>query len=269
MSHSVCARITPGILCLAVLAIRAFALDPTPQPHPVPSPLVLNVFSAAVLLPNGVQVKSGSAILDVRALRDDVVRIRIGVNGQLPEDASWAVLANSRRSSVSITSETDSDAVGFRTRSLRVKIARSDLRLSVSDLDGNILQEDAAGWPVTFHDRTFRLYKQMPADEHYFGLGDKVGPLDRRGQSFVLWNTDTYEFQESTDPIYKSIPFFLAERGGRYVGVLLDNTWFSSFDFGKESGEIYSFGASGGPVDYYIVYGPDPKSVVKTYSWLT
>jgi len=230
---------------------------------------VLNVLSAALPLPNGLQVKSGSAILDVRALRDDVVRIRIGVNGQLPEDASWAVLANSRQSSVSITDETDADAVGFRTRSLRVKIARRDLHLSVSDLDGNILQEDATGWPVTFHERTFRIYKQMPADEHYFGLGDKVGPLDRRGQSFVLWNTDTYEFQESTDPLYKSIPFFLAARGGRYVGVLLDNTWRSSFDFGRESGEIYSFGASGGPVDYYIVYGPDPKSVVKTYSWLT
>jgi len=269
MSHSVRVRTIPGIFCLAVLAIRAFALDPTPPPRPTPSPLVLNVFSAVLALPNGVQVTSGSAILDVRALRDDVLRIRIAVNGQLPEDASWAVLANSRQSSVSTTAESDDDAVGFRTRSLRVKIARRDLHLSVTDLDGNILQEDAAGWPVTFHDRTFRLYKQMPADEHYFGLGDKVGPLDRRGQSFMLWNTDSYEFQESTDPIYKSIPFFLAERAGRYVGVLLDNTWCSSFDFGKESGEIYSFGASGGPVDYYIVYGPDPKKVVKTYSWLT
>src|ERR1700730_4655702 len=199
MSHSVCVRITPGILCLAVLAIRAFALDPTPQPHPVPSPLVLNVFSAAVLLPNGVQVKSGSAILDVRALRDDVVGIRIGVNGQLPEDASWAVLANSRRSSVSITSETDADGVGFRTRSLRVKIARSDLRLSVSDLEGNILQEDAEGWPMTYHGPDFRIYKTMPGSEPFFGYGDETVPLDRRGQSFVLWNTDAYRFQESAD----------------------------------------------------------------------
>ena len=25
-----------------------------------------------------------------------------------------------------------------------------------------------------------------------------------------MWNTDAFGFQESTDPIYKTIPFFLA-----------------------------------------------------------
>ena len=40
----------------------------------------------------------------------------------------------------------------------------------------------------------------MPLDEHYFGLGDKTGPLDRRDEAFSLWNTDAYRFQESTDP---------------------------------------------------------------------
>ena len=31
----------------------------------------------------------------------------------------------------------------------------------------------------------------------------------------------------------------------------------------------YSFGAQDGPVDYYLMYGPDPKHVVETYAWLT
>jgi alpha-glucosidase len=31
----------------------------------------------------------------------------------------------------------------------------------------------------------------------------------------------------------------------------------------------YSFGAEGGPIDYYVFYGPDPKHVVMTYAWLT
>ncbi len=84
-----------------------------------------------------------------------------------------------------------------------------------------------------FDEAAFRVYKTMPVDEHYFGLGDKTGPLDRRNQAFSLWNTDAYRFQESTDPIYKSIPFFMTFRAGRAMGVLLDNTWRSSFDFGK------------------------------------
>ena len=86
-------------------------------------------------------------------------------------------------------------------------------------------------WPAAFHGSAFRVYKKMPDDEHYFGLGDKVGPLDRRGQSFRLWNTDAFLFQESTDPIYKSIPFFLTMRAGRSLGFFLDNTWSTNFDF--------------------------------------
>ena len=109
----------------------------------------------------------------------------------------------------------------------------------------------------------------MAADEHFFGLGDKTGPLDRREQAFTLWNTDAYRFQESTDPLYKSSPFFMTFRAGVAAGVLFDNTWRSSFDFGKESRDSYSFGAENGPVDYYVFYGPSPKQVVAAYTWLT
>jgi alpha-glucosidase len=109
----------------------------------------------------------------------------------------------------------------------------------------------------------------MPADEHYFGLGDKTGPIDRRGHAFSMWNTDSYRFQESTDPIYKSIPFFMTDRAGEATGIFLDNTWRSSFDFGTESPSFYSFGAVAGPIDYYIFPGPTPRQVVETYAWLT
>jgi alpha-glucosidase len=93
--------------------------------------------------------------------------------------------------------------------------------------------------------------------------------FSQRNEAFTLWNTDAYRFQESTDPIYKSIPYFMTFRAGRAVGVLLDNTWRTSFDFGKESPRFYSFGAVAGPLDYYVFYGPSPKQVVESYAWLT
>ena len=235
----------------------------------VPALLVLDRFSGDNILPNGIEVYSGKAILQILALRDDVIRVRVARDGVLPEDASWAVLPAARQHSVSVIADASSAAVGFRTKSLRVQIERTTLRLSVMDLDGTVLQEDAVGWPLEFHANSFRVYKQMPPDEHYFGLGDKTGPLDRRNQAFSMWNTDAYNFQESTDPLYKSIPFFLTMRGGRTLGVLLDNTWCSSFDFGKQIDGVYSFGAEAGPLDYYVLYGPDPKRVVETYAWLT
>jgi alpha-glucosidase len=114
------------------------------------------------------------------------------------------------------------------------------------------------------------LRKQITPDQHFFGLGDKTGPLDRRGQAFVNWNTDTYGYQESTDPIYKSVPFFIAAGGdGGSYGIFLDNTWRSWFDFGKQDADTLSLGAAGGPIDYYLIYGPQLKRVVERYSDLS
>ncbi len=220
-------------------------------------------------LSNGIEVRHAGMLLQVLALREDVLRVRLSPKGELPEDASWAVPAEVRHQRVEVTPDATPDAVGFHTKTLSVRIERATLQLSIIDLSGNILQEDAEGWPAEFHSDAFRVYKKMPMDEHYFGLGDKVGPLDRRGQSFRLWNTDAFRFQESTDPIYKSIPFFMTMRAGRSMGFLLDNTWSSNFDFGKSERNTYSFGAEGGSIDYYLFYGPDPKQVVQTYAWLT
>jgi len=220
-------------------------------------------------LSNGIEVRHAGMLLQVLALRGDVLRVRLSPTGELPEDASWAVPAEVRHQRVEVTPDASPDSVGFHTKTLNVRIERTTLRLSTTDLSGNVLQEDAEGWLPEFHSDAFRVYKKMAMDEHYFGLGDKVGPLDRRGQSFRLWNTDAFCFQESTDPIYKSIPFFMTMRAGRSMGFLLDNTWSTSFDFGKSERNTYSFGAEGGPIDYYIFYGPDPKQVVQTYAWLT
>jgi alpha-glucosidase len=225
--------------------------------------------SVSKILPNGIEVHRGAFFLQVSALRDDVLRVRASSNDKLAEDASWAVAPEIRKRTAVAVAENSEKSVGFRTNTLRVTIDRATLRMSIADLQGDVLQEDAAGWPVEFHGDVFRVYKKLPKDEHYFGLGDKAGPLDRRGQSFKLWNTDSFGFQEATDPIYKSIPFFMTMREGRSTGVLFDNTWPSSFDFGRVDNRLYSFGAQGGPVDYYVFYGPDPKQVVRTYAWLT
>ncbi len=228
---------------------------------------ILDHATAFSALPGGIAVQAGDVREEITALRDNVIRVRIGRNGTMPEDASWAALPGARQSQVDVTPESSDSMAGFRTRALTVQISKSDMKLTVLDSAGKIVQQDAL--PIHFEGSGFRIYKAMPLDEHYFGLGDKTGPLDRREEAFSLWNTDAYRFQESTDPLYKSIPFFMTYRAGVASGIFLDNTWRTSFDFGKELPGIYSFGAVDGPLDYYVIYGPSPKEVVQTYAWLT
>ena len=217
---------------------------------------------------HGIEIRSGAAVLEITALRDDVLRVRAGADGQLPEDASWAVLASARTAAVAVTPETSAVAVGFKTAKLHVSVRRDPLQITVTDLAGNVISEDLPGRPIEFHGGAFRVYHKSPADEHYFGLGDKPGPLDRRNGSFTDWNTDAAGWQESTDLLYKSIPYFITFRKGVTAGIFLDNTWRANFEFNKEYRDGYSFGSEDGPLDYYILYGPEPKAVVEAWAWL-
>lgn len=217
---------------------------------------------------SGIEIRSGSALMTISALRDDVIRVRVAPTGQLPEDASWAVLPASRTATVAVTADNSAGAVGFRTAKLRVQVHKDPFALSVTDLQGHVIAEQLAERPIEYHGNSFRVYMKSPSDEHYFGLGDKPGPLDRRSMAFTNWNTDAFGWQETTDPIYKSIPWFITFHQGVSGGIFLDNTWRTSFDFNKEYRDAYSFGAEGGPLDMYVVYGPEPKSVVETWAWL-
>jgi alpha-glucosidase len=214
--------------------------------------------------PDGLEARSGPLLMRVTALTDAVLRVRIARDGALPEDASWAVAGDRRAQSVRVQPIAD----GFTTAGLRVHVG-PDLRLRVEDKDRRTIVADDAE-PVRFDGRGFVLRKALPRGEHIFGLGDKTGPLDRRGGSFVDWNTDAYAFTGATDPLYKSIPFFIGVGGaGGSYGILLDNSWRAWFDFGHRDAEVTSLGAPDGPIDYYVLAGPSIAEVVRRYTDLT
>jgi alpha-glucosidase len=226
--------------------------------------------SDIIVRSDGADIHSGPWFMRVTAITDDILRVRAAPAADLPEDASWAVPAEMRSRSVHVSVRPRADGVDLQTATLAVRIERAPLRLIVSDLAGHVISADAPAGAVSAVGAGFSLRKQLNDKEHIFGLGDKTGPLDRRGQAFTLWNTDAYGFQESTDPIYKSIPFFIAAGGlGGSYGILLDNTWRTWFDFGKQDPQTLSMGSAAGPIDYYLIYGPTVHRVVERYTDLT
>ena len=207
--------------------------------------------------------------LQITAPRADILRVRAGQSG-LGEDASWAVSQDVRKAFVPMEVTEADHAVTLTTSALVVHLDTQSLAMTVTDLKGRVILADAKGAPLAFENGGFRLRKAMPVDAHYFGLGDKTGPLDRRDQAFSLWDTDNFGFASTTDPIYKAIPFVLgADESGHAFGLFMDNTYRSYFDFGKSERDAIDFGAEGGAVDYYVMAGPDPKAVVSEYAYLT
>lgn len=148
----------------------------------------------------------------------------------------------------------------------RLQLQRQDARLRIQDDQDRLLLEDRL--PITFERQGFRVVHASRLDDHYFGLGDKPGALDRRNQSCTLWNSDAYLWQESTDPLYKSMPFYLGFRQGSCWGLYLDNTHRSQFEFQKQFRDACSFASEGGALDYYVMAGPGPKDVLRQYTGL-
>ena len=214
---------------------------------------------------HGVEAANATATMRVTALTDSILRVRIGRSGQFPEDASWAVPADFRRKGVAVTIGKD----GFRTGQLIVHVNADTMRLTVTDLDGRVIVQDQRDG-LQIEGRGFTLRKAMSAGEAYYALGDKTGPFNRRGASYVNWNTDAWGFDRGTDPIYKSIPFYIASGGdGGAYGLFLDNSYRSAFDFGHRDEGTLAISAEDGPIDYYIIAGPTLADVVRRYTDLT
>lgn len=247
---------TAMLLAAALATLAAPALS---QQAPLPPP------KPAVPLRHGAEMSNGSATIRVIALTDSILRVRVARGGDFPEDASWAVPAEVRAKSVPVQPL----ANGFETAALSVAIDPGTLALTVSDRQGRRIHADPPN-AFSFDGSKFTLRKAMPAGEQYYGLGDKTGPFNRRGASYVHWNTDAWGFDRGTDPIYKSIPFTIANGGaGGAYGLFLDNSWRSSFDFGHRDENQLSISADNGPIDYYLIAGPTVPDVVRRYTDLT
>ena len=220
-------------------------------------------------IPDGVELYAGRVAVRISALSDSVVRVRYAKNAIFPDKVSFAVLADTGFVPPRVQVTNGAQTVQLATGKFSVRIEKSPLRVIFEETSGKIILQDHPSYPPVWNGEEFRVWKSMPAGEHYFGLGDKAGSLDHRNQAYTMWNTDWGGFDRGTDPLYKTIPFFVGMSGAAAYGVFMDNTYWSSFDFGKEKQDALSFGAEGGELDYYFFYGPDPKNVVAEYTQLT
>jgi alpha-glucosidase len=214
---------------------------------------------------SGFTATAGTSVIEVTAIAPAVARVRISFTGKFDTRPSWAVIKTPEVIQTSLRQ--DGSVAILQLPSGQIRLNKSDGRLAFLDSQGAIIVEEPSGFAPALNGGEFRVWRSTPFGEQFRGLGDKPTALGNR--AYALWNTDFYGWQESDDPLYKAVPFFIAFHEGRAYGTFLDNTWRTTFDFGKEARDRYSFGADGGELDYYFFFGPTPKDVVLAYTDLT
>ena len=107
------------------------------------------------------------------------------------------------------------------------------------------------------------LCPRLRYDEHIYGLGERFGEFDRRGQRIEMWNRDTLGCRDEAS--YKNIPFYLSSRG---YGLFVNSRQKVVFSIGELSNASLYIQTPGSSCEYYFFVG-SPAQVVSLFMHLT
>ncbi|NCD72109.1 glycoside hydrolase family 31 protein [Mucilaginibacter agri] len=213
-----------------------------------------------------IAIKTSNASVEVTAYTPSVIRVRMD-SKPLDTDFSYAVIGKVTPTKVNVT-QTDKE-IGIATDSLKAVIQKTPFSIAFYTPDGKMINQDEQGLNTSWVGTAVTTYKKMQDDEHFVGLGEKTGALDRKGSGFTNWNSDIYGYSVTQDPLYSTIPFYIGIHHGLSYGIFLDNTYQSDFNFGASNNRFSSFGARGGEMNYYFIYHKKVADIIKSYTYLT
>jgi len=260
------------------------------------NPLTLGALQSYDPKPDRVLLRFTHGLLLLRAPFEGVIQIRVTYSGAFAPRRSWDIALDEQDRPLTLQATATDEGLIITAAPLHVTVTRRDGCVSFADDDGRVFAQDiappvcedapsspheerseacdaesAAGTPQTTSPRTaVRVRKAMAPDEVYYGFGQRIGLLDRRGRTLTNWTVDpSHGHNRGMDNLYQAHPVFLVLRPTLAWGFFLHSTWFSRFDVGATHPDILDALTVGSECDYYILYGPTPDAVVEKLTRLT
>ncbi len=211
--------------------------------------------------------------LRIQVLTETLIRFRYAIHGDFQRDFSYAIDNKFSSTKPETLFEEDPDHFIIATSQVNCFISKVGMKVQIKNKNGITISEDDEGFSarstILKGITNISISKKTGKKESFFGLGDKSSSLNLRGRKFQNWNTDSFLYDDKTDPLYRTIPFYYGLKDGLGYGIFMDNSFRSHFDFDKKGKKVVTFSASGGEMNYYFFYGPELLSVAKQYTQLT
>ena len=249
--------------------------------HPAPShqPAVRPNRAQTAAVANGtvrIATENGCQLL-VSAVNEGVLRLRFSPDGQELPDHSYALDPGAslalEAAEAAIHWTEDSVQGILRTAGAQWVVQKDGLAWAWSTEDGELLVQTDAGFHAQPDAKnggfTCGLGLRSSKNERFYGLGDKAGRLNLKDQCLVHWNTDAFRYQADTDPLYKTVPFYIGLSNGKAYGVFVDTPAPTRFDFGAGRPDAVDLTAATDEFNLYLIAGPDLLDVVRRYTRLT
>ena len=159
---------------------------------------------------------------------------------------------------------TGEEPVRLATSALRLDIATAPTRLTLNDAAGVwLLREPDDGGLAVEPARAGSARRRVSAsfafsgEQHFYGLGQGGGPLDRLGTTRQLWNTQLGHGPGSD----MSVPLLVSTRG---YAIFFDNPADGVLSVGRsDNGVQLAYRAETGPLVIYFLVGGDMRGVMR------
>jgi len=147
----------------------------------------------------------------------------------------------------------------LKTAELQFSVARDSGALALLDKNGKVLfKEHGIGVQCAASGKDYTLEMGLGGDEHVFGHGDVIGPLDHRTLKNIRMKV---EYR----PRNVCVPFFMSTAG--YGMFLNDSSQKLRFDyFGEKADGFYTASCEDGELDCFLIAGPSLKQIMGNYT---
>jgi alpha-glucosidase len=211
----------------------------------------------------------GGPQLAIAILAPNLIRVRLAPTGTFQPRRSWAVTKDDHRWPVIFFDvEETPNTLEIKTEQIRLSIQRDTAQISCFDPQNRPFAQDIAPG-MAWRTGAIAAWKQIEADEHFYGFGERTGFLDKLSEVKTNWTTDALDYDSLSDEMYQAIPVFMALRPEVGYGIFFNTTYWSQFDIGADQPGVWRMETCGPELDYYIIYGPTPAQIIHTYTELT
>lgn len=220
---------------------------------------------------NDLVFSTGKSWLKISFCKSTMFRVQYTANGKFDPPDPWMVVRN-EWDAVDIRTSTQKGFTLLQTGAIDIRVFPT-LQIEVLTKEGRVISTDrVTGGGAFRRGDTAGCVKQLQAGEHFFGFGERMDFLDRRGKKLNLdvgrgkgrpHIIGAYNILEAN---YSPIPFFMSTKG---YGLFFHTAFPTEWDMGSSNDETFQFSSAGGQLDYYFIYGPKLPSILEQYTSVT
>ncbi|MDI9366982.1 MAG: glycoside hydrolase family 31 protein [Thermotogota bacterium] len=130
---------------------------------------------------------------------------------------------------------------------------------SSQDFNEMKIEEKTDGFSITI---------ELHNDQAVLGLGQTIGPLNKRGGVYEMYNTDEPDHSPSKRKLYSTLPIFYISSPERQIGFFLDHPGYSRFDVGFEIRDRLKIDVEGSGFDLFMFF-EKPEEILRDIFKLT